>query len=303
MKTMSKTEKIWLEINTHNKKKDKKFRGVFGEAWQQLKKNKMAMAALVVLAAIVFLCTFAPLFTKYSYSTPDLNVAYKTPNAEHLLGTDNFGRDLFTRVLYGGRLSLIIAALVVVISSGIGCAVGLLAGYFKTFDLLMMRVVDVLAAIPTLVLAISLSATLGTGTQTIVIALGIAYAPSCIRIVRASVLGVRNKEFIEAATSCGAHHGRILFRHILPNSLSPIIVQSTLNIARALIYSSTLSFLGLGVQPPSPEWGAMLSAYRSYMQQYPYLVIAPGLAIFITSLALNHFGDGLRDALDPRLKN
>jgi len=277
--------------------------GLLAETWHRLKRNNLAIISLVILAVIIILAVFAPVFTRYEYAKQDLTVLLQSPNSEHWFGTDNFGRDIYTRILYGARISLMIALVVVIMSSGLGCIFGALAGYFKKLDLVIMRIVDVLAGIPSLLLAIVLAASFGAGTRNMIIALGISYAPACIRIVRSSVLGIRKQEFIEAAVSIGADNSRIILRHILPNALSPIIVQSTLNIARALISSSTLSFLGLGVQPPSPEWGAMLATGRNYIQQYPYMVIVPGLAIFVTTYALNLFGDGLRDALDPRLKS
>lgn len=284
-------------------KAEKKSSGMFTETWRRLKRNKMAVASLILLAIIVLMAIFAPFLTKYEYAKQDLRAILQGPGADHWFGTDNFGRDIYTRILYGARISLLIAVAVVAISSGTGYIVGALAGYFKTLDLIVMRVVDVLAGIPSILLAIALAASFGTGLRNLILALGISYTPTCIRVVRSSVLSLRESEFIEAAISIGADNPRIIFRHIMPNALSPIIVQSTLNIARSLISSATLSFLGLGVQPPSPEWGAMLSAGRAYIQNYPHMVIVPGLAIIVTTYALNLLGDGLRDALDPHLKN
>ena len=275
----------------------------FFEAWRRLKKNKLSIASLIILAIIVVMAVFAPVFTTYDYAKQDLSNMLQTPNRNHLFGTDNMGRDLFTRILYGARVSLLICVAVVAISTISGCIVGSLSGYFKTIDLIVQRIVDILASIPTLLLAIALAASFGVGTANLIIALGVSYAPGCIRIVRASVLRVREQEFIEAAISVGADNARIIFTHVLPNVLSPIIVQSTLNVARALISSATLSFLGLGVPPPSPEWGAMLSAGRNYIQQYPHLALFPGVSIIIVTYALNLLGDGLRDALDPHLKD
>lgn len=287
-----------------NKKNGKsKSSGLRIDVWRRLKKNKLSVTSLIIICIIVMLAIFAPFFTKYEFAKQDLTKMLQSPNSDHWFGTDNFGRDLYSRILYGGRISMLIALAVVAISSGAGCIFGALAGYFKTLDLIIMRVVDVLAGIPSLLLAIALAASFGAGTKNLIMALGISYAPACIRIVRSSVLGIREQEFVEAAISIGADSFRIIFKHIMPNALSPIIVQSTLNIARTLISSATLSFLGIGVQAPSPEWGAMLAAGRSYIQQYPYMVVVPGIAIVITTYAINLFGDGLRDALDPRLKN
>lgn len=272
------------------------------DTWRRFIRNKMSLASLVIIGVVVLMVICAPLLTPYSYAKQDLMNTLQPPGGKFIFGTDEFGRDIFTRLLYGGRISLLIAAAVVALSSTVGCVVGSLSGFFKQLDLIIMRVVDVLAGIPSLLLAIALAASFGAGMRNLIIALGISYMPSCIKIVRSSVLSLREQEYIEAATSIGAGNSRILFRHVLPNALSPIIVQSTLNFATALIGAATLSFLGLGVQPPSPEWGAMLATGRAFMQQYPHMIIAPGLAIIVTTYAFNLFGDGLRDALDPRLK-
>lgn len=288
------------------KRKEKKARkvksGFMADTWRHLKRNRMAVASLVIIGCIVLLAVFAPLFTHYEYDAQDWSSMLQGPSAEHWLGTDNFGRDMYTRILYGARISLLIAVAVVAISSAGGFFIGALAGYFKTLDLIVMRIVDILAGIPSTLLAIALAASFGGGIRNLIVSLGISYMPTCIRIVRSSVLSLRDNEFIEAAISIGAENPRIIFKHIMPNAMSPLIVQSTLNIARTLISSATLSFLGLGVSAPSPEWGAMLSYGRTYIQDYPHMVIVPGLAIIVTTYALNLLGDGLRDALDPHLK-
>lgn len=283
--------------------KKAKTSGMMAETWRRLNKSKLAAISLYILIILILATIFAPLLTKYEYAKQNLTQILQTPNNEHWLGTDEFGRDLYTRILYGGRISLFVALTVVLISTTAGIILGALAGYFKKLDQIIMRIVDVLAGIPYMLLAIALAASFGPGIPNLILALGISFSPATIRIVRASFLGIREQEFIEAAESIGASNARIIFRHILPNALSPIIVQSTLNTAKAIITSSALSFLGLGVKPPSPEWGAMLSNGRTYIQTYPHMVIVPGIAIFITTYALNLLGDGLRDALDPRLKN
>lgn len=287
----------------NNGSKKRSSSGLLLEVWRRFKKNRLSVIALALLLIIIFIAIFAPFLTPYEYDKQDLSNALSGPTSEHVLGTDNYGRDMYTRIIYGGRTSLFIAIAVVGISSGLGCLFGAVAGYFKKLDNLIMRLVDVLAGIPSMLLAIALAASFGSGLRNLILALGISYAPACIRIVRASVMGIREQDFVEAATGIGAGNTRIIFRHIMPNALSPIIVQSTMNVSRAIISSSTLSFLGLGVQSPTSEWGSMLAVGRAYIQQYPHMILIPGIAIFITTYALNLFGDGLRDALDPRLKN
>lgn len=267
--------------------------------WQ----NKAAMAGLVVLILLVLCAIFAPLLAPYGIDDQDLSRRFIKPCSEYWLGTDNFGRDIFSRILYGSRISLQVGLLSTAISSVVGTLLGAIAGFYgKTLDNIIMRIVDVMLAIPAILLAISIAAALGPGLGNVMIAVSIGAIPSFARIVRAGVLTVKEREFVEAARACGASDLRIILKHILPNCMATIIVQATLGVASAILSTSGLSFIGLGISPPTPEWGAMLSAGRQYIRDYSYIVLFPGLAIAITIFALNLFGDGLRDALDPRLK-
>ena len=267
--------------------------------WQ----NKAAMAGLLILLVYVFLAIFADHLAPYGFDDQDLSRRFIRPSAKYLFGTDNLGRDIFSRIIYGTRISLRVGLISVAISSSIGTLLGAIAGFYgKAVDNIIMRCVDVMLAIPSILLAISIAAALGPGLSNVMIAISIGSIPSFARIVRASVLTVKEQEFVEAARSIGASDLRIILRHILPNCLATIIVQATLGVAGAILSTSGLSFIGLGISPPTPEWGSMLSAGRQYIRDHGYIVFFPGLAIMITIFALNLFGDGLRDALDPRLK-
>ncbi len=267
--------------------------------WQ----NKAAMAGLLILLVYVFLAIFADHLAPYGFDDQDLSRRFIRPSAKYLFGTDNLGRDIFSRIIYGTRISLRVGLISVAISSSIGTLLGAIAGFYgKAVDNIIMRCVDVMLAIPSILLAISIAAALGPGLSNVMIAISIGSIPSFARIVRASVLTVKEQEFVEAARSIGASDLRIIVRHILPNCLATIIVQATLGVAGAILSTSGLSFIGLGISPPTPEWGSMLSAGRQYIRDHGYIVFFPGLAIMITIFALNLFGDGLRDALDPRLK-
>jgi peptide/nickel transport system permease protein len=227
----------------------------------------------------------------------------KPPSAKHLLGTDEFGRDVLSRLIYGARISLQVGIIAVSISLLVGGLIGAIAGYFGgRVDNVLMRIMDVQLAIPTILLAIVISSALGPGLFNLMIAVGITSIPRFALLMRSSVLSIKGMEFIEAARAMGAKHRRIILLYILPNCAAPLIVQSTLSVANAILFAATLSFLGLGIQPPFPEWGGMLSAARPYIRNSGYLSIFPGLAIMITIVALNCIGDGLRDALDPKQK-
>lgn len=272
--------------------------------WRRLKKNKLATLGLVIIVLMIILAVISPWIIPYKVDAVNLKTKLASPSAEHWFGTDELGRDIFSRLLYGGRYSLQIGILGVLISAGGGILLGSIAGYFGgSTDNAVMRLMDVLQAIPGIVLAIAISATLGPGLTNCIIALSISAIPNYARMTRASILNVRKMEYLEAATSINCSNTRIIIKHVLPNALSPLIVQSTMGIAGTIMGAAMLSFIGLGVQPPTPEWGAMLSAGRNYLRDYPHLCIFPGVTIMIAVLSLNMLGDGLRDALDPKLKD
>ncbi len=275
------------------------------EVWKRLRRNKTAVLGLIIFVAMIVVVLISPLLFDYETEVIKQNISNRlqAPSAEHPFGTDELGRDILARVLYGGRASLSISFTAVVFSLTIGGIIGSFAGYFGGMtDMITMRFMDVLSAIPGNLLAITLVASLGPSTQNLVIALSISGIPNFSRIVRGAVLTVREVEYIEAARAIGAKNFVIIKDHILPNCMAPIIVQTTLNVASVILSTAGLSFLGLGVQAPEPEWGALLSNGRTYIRDYPYMTLFPGLAIMTTILSLNLLGDGLRDALDPRLK-
>lgn len=284
--------------------KKKKERSYIGNVWHQLKKNKFAIAGLVVIIIVFLVAVFAPLLAPYAYDTQDLTKSYLKPCAEHLLGTDKFGRDTLSRLIWGSRNSLIMGLGCVAFSAILGITVGSIAGYFGgTIDNIIMRVMDVLSCVPMLLMCVVIAAILGPSIQNAIIAIGISTTPSAARLIRANILTVREKEFVEAAKAIDAKPAHIIIKHIIPNAISPSIVSITMNIGNSIISGATLSFIGLGAQPPLAEWGAMLSEGRNYMRDHMELVLYPGICIMLTVLAFNLLGDGLRDALDPRLKN
>lgn len=290
--------------NTLNITKTRK-RSQLKSTWIRFRKNKLAMFGLVVLSLLVILAIAAPLITDYQEAI-DLNVEkrFERPSASYIFGTDHFGRDLFARIIYGARYSLFAGLMSVFIASIIGTLIGAVAGYYGgIIEASLMRAIDVIMALPSFLLAISIVAALGSGLTNLVIAISISFIAPFARIVRSSVLSIRNQEFIEAAIANGTSDSRIIMKHVLPNSIGPLLVQATLSIGESILLISGLSFLGLGVQPPTPEWGSMLSDSRPMMRNHPYLVIVPGIAIVLAVMGLNLIGDGLRDALDPRLKN
>lgn len=263
-------------------------------------KNRLAMLGLVILVVLVFMAIFADFISPYSFDTTDLEHQFATPSWQHLFGQDEFGRDILSRVIYGARISLKVGFISVGIALIIGTFIGAVTGYFGgKVDTILMRFIDILQAIPDILLAIAIVASLGPCLGNLMIAAGIAgYA----RIVISAVMSIVDMEFIEAAKAGGSSDFRIIFKHILPNCMAPIIVQATLGVAYAILNAAGLSFIGLGLEPPTPEWGAMLSGGRAYIRSYAHLTLFPGLAIVITIFALNVLGDGLRDALDPKLK-
>ncbi|GAU78931.1 nickel transporter permease [Fusibacter sp. 3D3] len=290
-------------MNTVKQKKNKK-KSIWLDVWRRLRKNKMAVGGLVIIILLFLTAIFADWIAPYSYESQDLLNMFQTPSFEHWFGTDEFGRDIFSRIVYGSRISLEVGFIAVGISLIIGGSIGAIAGYYGgRLENLLMRCMDVLLAIPEILLAIAIVAALGPSIANLMIAVGISSIPGYARLVRASVMSIREQEFIEAARAAGSSDFRIIVKHILPNCMAPIIVQATIGVAIAILTAAGLSFIGLGIQPPTPEWGSMLSGGRSYIRDYPHMTLFPGIAMMVTILALNLLGDGLRDALDPKLKN
>ena len=270
----------------------------------RLVRNKLGMLGLIIIAVLIILVVFADLFTKYPYDLQNFMERFTDPCWEHPLGTDNFGRDLWSRMLYGGRISLLVALLAIIISSVIGITVGAISGYFGgKVDNVITRILDVLMAIPSLLMAIAVSSALGSGPVKTAIAIAISGIPYSARVMRSTVLTIKGNEYIEAARATGSTNGRIIFKHVLPNTIAPLIVSATLDIGGNIMAISGLSFVGLGVQPPTPEWGSILSAGREFLRDFPPIVIFPALFIALTLFGFNILGDALRDALDPRLKD
>ena len=272
----------------------KKKRSMAAEVWMRLCRNKMAMIGLAILLVLVFCAIFANQLADYETLVikQDMSIRLQEPSAEHWLGTDEYGRDILARLIHGSSISLVVGGL---------C--GALAGYYGgIIDNVIMRVMDVLLAVPSILLSITIVAAFGTNLFNVMVAIGMSSVPGYARIVRAAVLSIKDQEFVESSRSIGTGTLRIILQEIIPNCLAPIIVQATLGVASAILSTASLSFIGLGVQQPVPEWGAMLSGGRTFMRDAIHLTVFPGLAIVITVLALNLLGDGLRDALDPRLK-
>lgn len=273
------------------------------EAWNALRKNKMSLVGLGIILTFILIAVLAPVITVHSWEFGDLKNRLKPPSAEFWFGTDYQGRDIFARIVYGAQISLWVGFFSVLGSIVMGTILGLLAGYYgKWVDMLISRLFDIMLAFPGILLAIAIVSMLGQSLENALLAIAIINVPTFGRLVRSRVLSLKEEEFITAARAIGMKDSRIIFRHILPNSLAPIIVTGTLGIATAIIEAAALGFLGLGAQPPTPEWGKMLADSQEYIQLAPWTVIFPGLCIMLTVLGFNLIGDGLRDALDPRMK-
>lgn len=289
--------------NTAQLKIKKKSRGQ--EIWRRFKKNRLALFGLALFTVILLVTIFADVIVSYDVAVTQVaSERLKWPSAAHWFGTDNYGRDLFARVIHGARNSLLVGFGSVIIGVTLGGLLGAVCGYLGgRFDSIMMRIMDSIMCIPTTMLALAIVAALGTSLGNVLIAMTISSVPRYCRVIRSSVLNVTGQTYIEAAHSCGAPDYQIILKHVLPNAIGPIIVQATMEVGSAIISAAGISFVGMGIQPPAPEWGAMLSESKAFMTMYPYMVLFPGLAIGLTALSMNLMGDGLRDALDPKLKD
>lgn len=263
-------------------------------------KNKGALAGALILSFFIITSLLAPIIAPYPVNEMVFEDSLQGPSSKHWLGTDEFGRDILTRILHGGRVSLLMGLVAVSISGTIGVLLGVLAGYYRRLDMYIMQFMDIIMAFPSLLMAIAIVAILGVGLTNAMIAVAISIIPSFVRVVRSSVLSIRETEFVEASKALGVKDYKIIFKHILPNVTSPIIVLATLEFGSSILAAASLSFLGLGAQPPNPEWGALVYVGKSFLMQAYWMTIFPGLAIMLVVLAFNLLGDGLRDALDPR---
>ena len=278
--------------------------GFYGDAWRRLRRNRAALLGLLIVAAFALAAVLAPFILTTDPLEQDLDAQMLPPSRQHWLGTDDLGRDLLTRIVYGGRTSLTVGIVSVVLALSVGTALGLIAGFYGRWaDSVTMRVMDIMLAFPATLLAIFIVGVRGPGLNNAMLAIGVINIPIFARLVRGSVLRVRGEEFVDAARALGAAAARILGRHILPNTLAPIIVQATLGIGAAILEAAGLSFLGLGAQAPTAEWGAMLTNTREFLRDAPWAATFPGIAILLTVVGFNLLGDGLRDALDPRLRS
>lgn len=275
------------------------------EVWRRLRKNKLALFGLCVMVILLFFSLTASIWVPYKNAiTMNIRDKLLPPNSQYWFGTDGYGRDMLARCLHGGKISLIIGFVSAFSATIAGATIGLLCGFYGgKFDAVVMRFLDIFAALPPVLWALTIVAALGNSVPNLIIALVISRIPSFVRVVRSSVFSVSNQEFIEAAKAGGTSELRIMFRHILPNVVGPLIVQTTMSVSNMILTAASMSFLGLGVNSPQPEWGALISEAKEFLRVSPYLMIIPGLLIIFSSLAMNLLGDGLRDALDPRLKS
>nr|WP_231514957.1 nickel transporter permease [Oceanobacillus salinisoli] len=288
------------QTSPSNSARSKRWNDIF----YKLRTNKSAVIGGGLILFFIFVTIFGPLFTPYSPNTQDMVNKLQPPSSEHWLGTDNFGRDIFSRLIHGTGLTLIVGFSSVALGATVGVFLGIISGYYgKRTDSIIMRTMDVLLAFPGILLALAIVSVLGGSLVNVIIAVAISSIPIFARIVRSSTLSVKKLEYIDAMRALGASDRRIIFKHIFPNVTSPLIVQATLSIATAILSASGLSFLGLGAQPPTPEWGAMLSDGRNFLYNAPHVALFPGIAIVIVVLAFNILGDGLRDVFDPKTKD
>ena len=291
-------------IVTPKKQVKERKSGPWRDGWRSFKKNKIALIGAMLVLFFVSLAIFGPLLAPQGINEQMLANKLQPPSAEHWFGTDDLGRDVYSRVILGARISLLVGFLSVIASAIVGSFLGIMAGYYgRWIDTIISRLFDILLAFPSILLAIAIVAVLGPSLQNALIAIAIINVPNFGRLIRSRVLSIKEEEYITAAKAIGMSDRRILFSHILPNAMTPIIVQGTLAIATAIIEAAALGFLGLGAQPPQPEWGKMLADARSYFITAPWAMIFPGLSIMLVVLGFNLMGDGLRDAFDPKMKN
>jgi peptide/nickel transport system permease protein len=273
------------------------------ESWRRLIRRPTATLGMIIFLLLVFMALFPSLIAPEGYDNQQYARLVQPPGAQNIMGTDNLGRDVFSRVLYGARYSMGVGFFAVIFALLIGGMMGAAAAFYGgRADSVIMRFLDIVLSIPSILLAIAITSILGASIVNLTIAISISSFPHYARIVRAAILGIKEQEFVEAARAIGASDARIIFRHLLPNAMAPIIVQATVGLGGAILSCASLSFIGLGIQPPLPEWGTMLSTGREYIREYWWLVVFPGLFIMLAIFSVNLFGDGLRDALDPRLK-
>jgi peptide/nickel transport system permease protein len=281
----------------------KKRKTQFGIIAERLRENPAAVLGVIIFAFMVLIAVFAPFLTPYKYDALDIMSANQFPSLSHPCGTDQLGRDILSRLMYGARYSLQIGVLATLIGTLIGVVLGAVAGFFGgAVDEIVMRFCDILQSIPGQVLNVAIACALGAGFTNCIIALSVSGIAGAARMIRASILSIREMEYIQAASITNCSTCKIITKHLIPNAIAPTIVQATMGIGASITQAAGLAYLGLGVQPPTPEWGAMLSDGRTYIRNYPYMCIFPGILIIITVLSINLFGDGLRDALDPKLK-
>ena len=291
-------------LSKGNKRSKERKNSEFRRLIRQFKKNKAAMIGLIIFILEIILAVLAPWISPYNYATMNMSAQFAPPSFTHLFGCDDVGRDILSRILYGARYSLSMGIIAALASNILGMIIGAIAGFVGGWvDNIIMRICDVIQAIPGMLLVIILAALFEPGFSNTILALTFSMITYPARLIRGQMLKVRGNEYVEAEQSINASKARIIFIHLIPNCISPLIVNTTMGIASRITFAASLSFIGLGVQPPIPEWGAMLSSAREFMRRAPHLVIFPGLAIAMTVLSLNLMGDGLRDALDPRLKN
>ena len=286
--------------NSHSRTREQ-----FAEFWRRCRKNKSAVAGLLILVLLVGMALFADLIVPYARCVEQVGAdRLQGPSAAHFFGTDEFGRDLFARVVHGSRYSLFIGVATSLMALAAGAVLGASAGYFGGMvDNVICRIVDVFMCVPPILLSLAVVAALGTSVRNLIVAITISCIPGNVRLIRSVVLTVAEQDYVEVARSYGASNARIIFRYVLPNAMGPIIVNTTMAISDMILSAAGLSFIGMGIQPPSPEWGALLSAAQTYIFTSPYLLVFPGLFIILSSLSFNLVGDGLTDALDPKLKD